>query len=432
VSSGPRHPNKIPSLVFANAAGEITDFPKLDMAGRSGSNFSRPSLEDLIPLPEGSDIFVLPGRLPVGIDPKTGEPLLVAENPLDPDGGLQAVAAFMSPAHTAIHWAGFEKPKADLAHLPLFAYTAVGWHDGQFWVSAFRSDPDRRQEMNRFQPEKLVRRTEQWLRQHEHNRLIQHLGKCCLTYRCPAAINYFLRQFEAPLPCSPVCNAQCLGCISLQPSGCCPSTQDRITFVPTPREIAEIAVPHLKAVKGGVASFGQGCEGEPLLQAETIEQAILLIRKQTDQGTINLNSNASLPRAVDCLAHAGLDSLRVSMNSAQDVYHQRYYRPKGFSLDSVRQSIRVMKQHGRFVSLNYFILPGFTDDPAEFAALCELITEYQPDFLQLRNLNMDPDWYFESLQFEAAGAPMGILAWLKQLKQRFPRLRFGYFNPPLR
>ena len=195
---------------------------------------------------------------------------------------------------------------------------------------------------------------------------------------------------------------------------------------------ASIAVPHLKAVQGGVASFGQGCEGEPLLQADTIEAAILLIRKETDQGTINLNSNASLPQAVDCLAHAGLDSLRVSMNSAQDVYHQRYYRPKGFSLDSVRQSIRVMKRHGRFVSLNYFILPGFTDDPAEFAALCELIAEYQPDFLQLRNLNMDPDWYFEALKFEAGGAPMGIRAWLKQLKQRFPRLRFGYFNPPLR
>jgi hypothetical protein len=91
-----------------------------------------------------------------------------------------------------------------------------------------------------------------------------------------------------------------------------------------------------------------------------------------------------------------------------------------------------MKQHGRFVSLNYFILPGFTDDPAEFAALCELIAEYQPDFLQLRNLNMDPDWYFEALEFKEGGAPMGIRVWLKQLKRRFPRLRFGYFNPPLR
>ncbi|HBT97093.1 MAG TPA: radical SAM protein, partial [Desulfobulbaceae bacterium] len=76
--------------------------------------------------------------------------------------------------------------------------------------------------------------------------MIQHLGKCCLTYGCPAARNFFLGRFEAPLPTSPRCNARCLGCISLQESGCCRSTQERITFVPSPAEIAEIAVPHLR------------------------------------------------------------------------------------------------------------------------------------------------------------------------------------------
>ncbi|MGV1099667.1 radical SAM protein [Thiovibrio sp. JS02] len=427
-----KHPEKTPSLLFANAAGEIKDFPELLMAGRSGSHFYRPRPEELIPLPEGSDIFVLPGRNPVGIDPESGEPLLLAENPEDPAAGIQAVAAFMAPAHTAIHWAAFEKSASALAHLPLFAYTAVGWLDGRFWVSAFRSDPDKRQETKRFEPENLRRRTEHRLKNNEQNRLIQHLGKCCLTYRCPAAINYFLDKFEAPLPTSPACNAQCIGCISLQPSGCCPSTQERIKFVPTPKEIAEIAVPHLNKVKGGVASFGQGCEGEPLLQANTIEKAILLIRKQTGKGTVNLNSNASLPEAVARLAHAGLDSIRVSMNSARPDYHQRYYRPKGFTFADVKQSIRVMKQHHRFVSLNYFILPGFTDDPAEFAALCDLVAELRPDFIQLRNLNMDPDWYFDAVKFVADGEPMGILAWHRRLKKLFPHLRFGYFNPPLR
>jgi len=176
------HPSHPPSLVFANANGEICDFPDLEMAGRSGSYFSRPAPEELIPLPEGSDIFVLPGRLPVGIDRESGEPLLVTKNPLDPAAGIQAVAAFMAPAHTAIHWAGFTKPEPGLPHLPLFAYTAIGWRDGRFWVSAFRSDPDKRQEMNRFQPGRLARRTAQWLKKHQDNRLIQHLGKCCLTY----------------------------------------------------------------------------------------------------------------------------------------------------------------------------------------------------------------------------------------------------------
>ncbi len=424
------HPRKMPSLVFANKAGEIKDFAELNMAGRSGQDFLAPRLEDLIPLPEGSDLFVVPGRDPVGIHPETGEPMLLAEDPDAPGEEIQAVSAFMAPAHTASLWAGFEKRSEDLPHLPLFAYTAVGWLDDQFWVSGFRSDEDQRQETSRYNPHSLAKKTQKWLDKNSANRLIQHLGKCCLTYRCPAAINYFLQQWEAPLPTSPACNAQCVGCISLQPSECCPSTQDRIRFVPTAQEIAEIAVPHLNKTSH-VVSFGQGCEGEPLLQAKTIEQAITLIRSKTAKGTVNLNSNASLPEAVARLAKAGLDSLRVSINSAQPKYHSRYYRPQNFSLEDVLQSIRIMKENRRFVSLNYFILPGFTDDPDEFAALCKLIEDFRPDFIQLRNLNMDPDWYLESLDFQPQNPAMGIGTWLAELKTRFPWLRFGYFNPAL-
>ncbi|MFC1843672.1 radical SAM protein, partial [Thermodesulfobacteriota bacterium] len=163
----------------------------------------------------------------------------------------------------------------------------------------------------------------------------------------------------------------------------------------------------------------------------TIERAIRAIRSQTKSGTINLNSNASLPGQVKLLATAGLDSLRVSLNSAREGYHTRYYRPVNFSLADVLESIDVMKQADRFVSLNYFILPGFTDDPDEFAALCNLIETHRPDLIQLRNLNMDPDWYLETVKYHPNHAPMGIRNWLTQIKKLFPKLRFGYFNPPL-
>jgi pyruvate-formate lyase-activating enzyme len=120
------------------------------------------------------------------------------------------------------------------------------------------------------------------------------------------------------------------------------------------------------------------------------------------------------------------------MNSARKGCHTLYYRPQGFDFKNVLESILVMKKAGRFVSLNYFILPGFTDDPDEFAALCDLVDLYRPDLIQLRNLNMDPDWYFEVVQHPAREKPMGMRNWLEQLKQRFPELRFGYFNPALR
>ena len=278
----------------------------------------------------------------------------------------------------------------------------------------------------------LEQRTRKQLQRYAGNRLVQHLGKCCLTYGCPAARNYFLGRWEAPLPCSPVCNAACAGCISLQPSGCCPSTQDRIGFVPSAREIAEIAIEHLQSAPKPIVSFGQGCEGEPLLQAKVMEQGIRLIRAQTSQGTINLNTNGSLPEAVERLAHAGLDSIRISLNSAQAEKHRLYYRPKGFSLEDVCQSIAIMKRHDRHVSLHYFILPGCTDDPDEFAALTELIGAYRPDFIQLRNLNMDPEYYLRVIEHSGIKQPMGIVDWLARLKTQFPNLGFGYFNPPLR
>ena len=426
-----KHPARMPRLVVADQHGNITEHSSLAMAGMSAGVLTRLQPTDLIPLPTGSELFALPGRLPVGLAPD-GNAVIVENHPHD-GGAVQAVAAFMAPAHTMLYNAAWRRLDA-APTLPLFAFTAVGWLHGRFWAAGFRSDPDRRQDMALINQKKLVNRTKKRLSQSPNNRLIQHLGKCCLTYGCPAARNLFLERFEAPLPTSPHCNARCLGCISLQESGCCRSTQDRITFVPSPAEIEEIAISHLRAAQSAVVSFGQGCEGEPLLQAKTIEQSIINIRKQTNRGTINLNSNASRPEAVARLAAAGLDSLRVSLNSVREPLYSAYYRPGGYFFADVKDSIRMMKKAGGFVSLNYFLQPGLTDSLDEYEALIDFIAELQPDMIQLRNLNMDPDWYFASLPQEkpmVARAPLGIATWLKKLRRRFPALAFGYFNPCL-
>ena len=283
-----------------------------------------------------------------------------------------------------------------------------------------------------FNQQTINRKTSKKLEKHKSNRLIQHLGKCCLTYGCPAARNYFLERWEAPLPTSPTCNARCIGCISLQASGKCSATQDRIQFVPTAAEICGVAIPHLQTAEKAIVSFGQGCEGEPLLQTETIEHAIRNIRKKTDRGTINLNSNASMPDKVKRLVDSGLNSLRVSINSAQENYHTSYYRPQGFSLSDVCKSIQVMKEADAFVSLNYFILPGVTDSENEFNALRNILTTFKPDRIQLRNLNMDPEWYLRCITYDHSVKSMGMREWLSKIKTEFPELQFGYYNPPIR
>ena len=424
------HPTKLPSLVIADEQGNIRDFPHLSMAGMANGQYFQPELKDIIPLPTGSELFALPDRLPVGTDIKSGEPLLLEEDPESPGKKINGVAAFMSPAYTAIYTAAFQS-NTNPVLLPLFAYTAVGWHKEQFWVAGFRSDKDIRQDYSGFKQSTIDRKTRKKLEKYRNNRLIQHIGKCCLTYHCPAARNYFLGRWEAPLPTSPVCNARCVGCISLQPSECCPSTQNRIEFVPSHQEVSEIAIPHLNTAQYPVVSFGQGCEGEPLMQGELLEKSIIRIRKKTLKGTINLNSNASLPGVVDRLASAGLDSIRVSLNSAQETYYNRYYRPLTYRFSDVEDSIRTMKNKGKHVSLNYFVLPGFTDSYPESEALCSLIDRTKPDFIQLRNLNMDPEWYLRTLELPQELEAHGIRNWLSLLKKRFPQLKFGYYNPCL-
>ena len=130
-------PSKPPSLVFANSQGEILDYNGLRMAGSAAGQFYLPASEDLIELPAGSELFTLPGRLPVGIEPESSEAAMLDADPYDASGSVQAVAAFMAPAHTAIYSAAYYTPDDTSSILPLFAYTAVGWCDGKFWVAGF-------------------------------------------------------------------------------------------------------------------------------------------------------------------------------------------------------------------------------------------------------------------------------------------------------
>ncbi len=263
-----------------------------------------------------------------------------------------------------------------------------------------------------------------WKKEFPRNRLVEHLSHCADCYGCPAALNLFQGREEAPLPTSPSCNARCVGCISFQ-EGCePPSPQERIPFVPTPEEIAEVAVTHISRADNPVVSFGQGCEGEPLVVSGVIRDAIRLIRKRTPGGTINLNTNASMPDRVAELAEAGLDSMRISMNSARPESYTSYFR-QGYSFDALSKSAYEMKKRNRFVSINLFVFPGVTDAPKEAEALREFISRNGIDMVQWRNLNMDPDVYLRTLgrKFPAG---IGIRRLIEETA-----VRRGYFNPYL-
>jgi pyruvate-formate lyase-activating enzyme len=417
-------------LVYADESGQIYDHPYLEMAGATGANWQCVDDSHLISLPQGSELFLLPDRLPVGYDRENQRFVRLEKNPNDKMKKVIAVAAFMAPAHTQILTAAYQSMQ-NAQLLPLFSYTAVGWNKGRFVVAGLRIDPLVRQDSDQFDPERLKRRAERALANQRENRLIQHLGTCALSYGCPAAKNYFLGRWEAPLPTSPNCNAACLGCISLQESRQVCASQERITFVPTPAEIAEVAVDHLQKAEGPVVSFGQGCEGEPLLQGKTLVKAIESIRSQTRLGTINLNTNGSLPQTVARLRDSGLDSIRVSINSAREDYYHRYYKPKGYSFSEVKDSLGIMKAGGGYTSINLLTLPGITDEKEEVDAIIRLIDETGIDLLQMRNLNIDPEWYLRGIGYRASGGKLSIPKMMERIGESHPQVKFGYFNPCL-
>ncbi len=106
--------------------------------------------------------------------------------------------------------------------------------------------------------------------------------------------------------------------------------------------------------------------------------------------------------------------------------------PVNYTFRDVVDSISLGTAMGRFVSINYFVFPGFTDEPEEVHALEPLLRQTGIDMIQWRNLNIDPDYYMDSMNWEGAGKNMGILTLLERIRENFPDLRFGYFNPALK
>jgi molybdenum cofactor biosynthesis enzyme MoaA len=287
-------------------------------------------------------------------------------------------------------------------------------------------DPNPHWDPKHFQNDQLLKKKVETLsRKTPRNRLLRQLARCALEYHCFAGKNVFFRRWECPLPTSPSCNADCLGCISLQPSECCPASQERIGFVPTVDEVLEVALPHLEKAEDAIVSFGQGCEGEPLMQWQLLEKVIRKTRGKTDRGTVNLNTNGSIPEGVKKLCDAGLDSLRVTLSSANPELFERYHRPRGFTFKKVVDSLLQAREKGVFTSINLLVFPGVTDQVQEVEALVKLIRKTGLQLIQMRNLNIDPDLYLRTM---GGGTGMGIAEMIETLKEEFPSLQFGYFN----
>ena len=149
-------PFDLPFMLFADEQGRIYDHPYLRMAGASGGEMVCLFPSDLIVLPEYSKLFYLPGCPPIGLDPETNE--LVVVDILEVDGreiSPCAVSAFFEPGYVRSHL-----PAADYSHkgyfLPMWAYSAVGFKDDQYWAAGFQIEYCNRWDPRNYDDDQLV------------------------------------------------------------------------------------------------------------------------------------------------------------------------------------------------------------------------------------------------------------------------------------
>jgi pyruvate-formate lyase-activating enzyme len=369
-------------LAYCDRAGRIYyDETRTPLA--DGGIVREANRDELIPAPPGTVQMILPGR-----------------RALTTWGTLRdryALAVMLPAGYTRLLVPAYEREEGAPA-LPLFGYTFACVVDDELYVAAMQTDESEDWQPRSFGPGELEALLDRRTRLDPGNQVLAQVALCSREYGCFTAQNVFLERGEAALPVSPKCNARCVGCISEQePDAGLPSPQTRITYETKADELARIAIHHLERVDAGIVSFGQGCEGEPLLRSIAIAGAIQRIRAALPNGTINLNTNGSMPSALKTCIDAGLQAVRISLNSFRPDVYAAYYRPIGYTLDNVFASVRLAVQRGLRVSLNLLTHPGVTDDEDEVAAMDAFLEHTRVAMIQTRTLNIDPEWYFDTV-----------------------------------
>jgi pyruvate-formate lyase-activating enzyme len=370
----------MPGLAYTDARGRIF-FDETRAPLADGGTERPPRREELIPAPPGTVSTMLPSRAP-----------------LLQGGGVAlrrtALAALLPAGYTRLLLPAYRTlPEAPA--LPLFGYTFACVVDDALHVAAMRTDESEDWTPRYFAAGELEALLQRRQAEDPRNRTLAQLAICSRDYGCFTAQNVFLERGEAALPVSPRCNAACVGCISeLPPDAGLPSPQTRVAFEADAGDVARIAIRHLERVPDGIVSFGQGCEGEPLLRVTTLERTIAAIRAVRRNGTINLNTNGSLPKSIARLIDAGLQAVRISLNSFRRDVYAAYYRPVGYTLDDVLESVALSVDRGVRVSLNLLTHPGVTDERAEVEALERFLGAHRVAMVQTRTLNIDPELYF--------------------------------------
>lgn len=413
--------------LLSDDSGEMVVAPS-GWAAVGQSGWEQLPLSRWMPLPPGSTLMHLPDRRALARAPGSGAVETV------PGRHRLPVAAVLPVGYLRLLLPAHQRETGIPARtLPLYGYTAVADLNGQVVVAAARTDdfaPWTGPRPERARLEAEVRGLQRAL---PRSRVVAQLSVCALQHNCLTAQNTFLGRGEGALPASAACNADCLGCISLQTDSGTPASQPRMGRAPTAADLLEVGAQHLSRARAagepGMVSFGQGCEGEPLLRERQLLDVSEVLRRRFPSATIHINTNGSRPRALRRLFEAGVNSCRISVFSFTQNLFAAYYRPRGYSIEDVAVSCRVAVESGAQLTVNLLTFPGVTDTPAEIEVTVARLRELRVRQLQWRSLNVDPLWLLERLPRLERGVGMAQL--VDAVGEALPQLEQGNFTRPV-
>src|SRR6266566_5875469 len=139
----------VPYLIYCTSEGEIREEPRLQALA-----FGNQPVEagDLIPLPGGVTLAMMPDRLAVG-QKRSGEQQIITKS------RRWAAAALLPIGYTRTLLPAYEKVP-DTEPLPFFGYSALAGMNGRLYVAAVKTDDPRKWDprvFNRAKLERLVR-----------------------------------------------------------------------------------------------------------------------------------------------------------------------------------------------------------------------------------------------------------------------------------
>ena len=399
----------IPSLLFADRQGNIYDHPSLKMAVRSENYNFVPYETELIDLPESSKLYFMPNTQPVAYNQDLAN--------METFSGGTGISALLPQGYLRLFLPASKKLGNE--PLPSYAYTAVGWLNGKFAVPAIKIDDDSEWNPSNYDFTDAFRfKANGLIKKYPENRIYKYLSICANENGSLAARNVFMGKGECPIPVSQETELSLCG----KAEGV-----KKLNFTPSVKEIVEVALNHHAVSPKSIISFGAFCDGDPLDEAELIAKSVQMIKKKAPELTININSNCTSPEKLKQLLDAGIDSLRVGMNSANHTTYEMFYSPTGYDFGDVLKSIELANKYKIYVTLGLLTIPGMNDREGEVNILMDFLGAYNIDLIQLLDLSADADLLFDKLKFKTEEI-LGIKNMLKLIKRKNKNVRFGCFN----